>query len=408
MAGLGAGQGAHDGDMERGRLAEQQRQADLQARLQREGMAQRDQQFRLNLEADEAVRQDAANRFNVTRQDDLKDKSYVRGRQDRVDQQAAGQMEWERNRAARVDERTEQDSAWSRQRADKLDAERASDKAFERGRAAKQDAWSDALNLLSEEKHMQEIEQNRMTIDQYREKAKYDNELVANKQRMAKSNFAGLIISAMDNGGMASPSAIELYNKAVGGNVKGLYFLQNGGVVIDEDDGKGGVTSNFAPQDFVDNVTAWAMGNNQPQQTKGALPVRKAPVGGGVDPDRASEAVRGYERLLDAAEKALPKDRELDPAKYDEAMTRVNTLRGKYERLVDAAYGDLLPKDDDKGKLTFSNDAVKALYGMSPAEIKKRADLWASRAKTTPKQALSRLLANESPQVRAAIMSALD
>jgi hypothetical protein len=342
MAGLGAGQGAHDGDMERGRLAEQQRQADLQARLQREGMAQRDRQFRLNLEADEAVRQDAANRFNVTRQDDLKDKSYVRGRQDRLDQQAAEQIEWERNLKARVDERTEQDSAWSRQRADKLDAERAQDKAFDRERTAKQDAWSEALNSLTLEQREQEIEQNRMTIDQYRQKTKYDNELIANKQRMAKSNFAALLVSAMDNAGVASQSAIDLYNKAVGGKVKGLYFLQNGGVVIDEDDGNGGVTSSFAPQDFVDNVTAWAMGNDNPQQTKGALPVRKAPVSGGVDPDRVSAAVKEYGRLLDAAEKAVPM--APDDPQYKSAKDRADTLRSKYEALLEKAYGDLLPK----------------------------------------------------------------
>lgn len=396
MAGLGAGAGAFEGDTERNRLAEQRRQANMQANIQRK---------RLNLDEEKAEKDDEFHReetqFNQQKQvaefrADREQKAWDRNRQEKLDAEAAEQKKWDRGK-----------EMWSKRRTEALDVRAQEQQAFNQKRTEKQDVWSEALHGLTLEKHEQEMAERNATLELYRQKAKHEADMLANKQKMAKSHFAGLVMAAMESpNGVAPKEALDFYNEQTGSKFVGFSMLQNRSALVAMDDGKGNIVENYSPQDFIDSVVSYARGDDLRMQPTDTQPQRR-PVGGGVDPERASAAVRDYGRLLDAAEKNVP-DPDLDPAGYKTAMERVNTLRGKYERLVDAAYGDLLPKDDDKGKLTFSNDAVKALYGMSPAEIKKRANLWASRAKTTPKQALSRLLANESPQVRAAIMSALD
>ena len=335
MAGLGAGAGAFEGDTERNRLAEQRRQANMQANIQRK---------RLNLAEEEAEKDDEfrreATQFNQQKQvaefrADREQNAWNRNRQEKLDADAAEQKKWDRGK-----------DMWGKRRTETLDAREQEQQAFNQKRTEKQDTWSEALHGLTIEKHNKEMEERQATLDLYRKKAKHEEDMLANKQKMAKSHFAGLVMAAMESpNGVAPKEALDFYNEQTGSKFVGFSMLQNRSALVAMDDGKGNIVENYSPQDFIDSVVSYARGDDLRMQPA-APQSQRQPVGGGVDPERASAAVREYGRILDAAEKNVP-DPDLDPPGYKTAMERVNTLRGKYERLVDAAYGDLLPKDEE-------------------------------------------------------------
>jgi hypothetical protein len=333
MAGLGAGAGAFEGDTERNRLAEQRRQANMQANIQRKRLnlaeeeAEKDDEFRR--ETTKFNQQKQVAEFRAAREQD----AWNRSRQEKLDAEAAEQKKWDRGK-----------DMWGKRRTEALDVRDREKQDFEQKRAEKQDSWSEALHGLTLEKHEQEMAERKATLDQYRQKAKHEADMLANKQKIAKSHFAGLVMAAMESpNGVAPKEAIDFYNTSTGSKFVGFSMLQDRSALVAMQDEAGNVVENYSPQDFIDSVVSYARGDDLRMQPT-APQSQRHPVAGGIDPERISAAIKEYGRLLDAAEKAIPM--APDDPQYKAAKDRADKLRDKYEALLEKAYGDLLPKEE--------------------------------------------------------------
>lgn len=85
--------------------------------------------------------------------------------------------------------------------------------AFEQQRAVKQDAWADVLNQQKADEQKLKIEQNRATLDTFNQAAQKEREQLENRKSFAKTSIGALALSALKNGGIASTSALKLFNE---------------------------------------------------------------------------------------------------------------------------------------------------------------------------------------------------
>lgn len=84
---------------------------------------------------------------------------------------------------------------------------------YQRGRNERQDAWGEALNAQELMEKQERIKTNRLQFEEIDSAAKMEREKLSNRQRLAKTGLGALSLSAMKNGGIASPAAIEVFNK---------------------------------------------------------------------------------------------------------------------------------------------------------------------------------------------------
>lgn len=180
MAALGAAAGAFEGDNARA----EQRARMAQLRLQGAQLAQGDRQF------------DENNRLARERM-------------------AAAEAENAAQRRENAEYRAQQQSNTDRSFAlqEKSFQAARENEAYQRGRNDRQDAWGEALNAQEMMEKQERIKTNRLQFEELDRAAKMEREQLANRQRIAKTGIGGLALSAMKNGGIASPAAIEVFNK---------------------------------------------------------------------------------------------------------------------------------------------------------------------------------------------------
>lgn len=180
MAALGAGAGAFEGDNERAK-----QRADM-ARLSLHGaqLAQGDRQF---YEQAKLARERMA----------LSEAENAAQRRENADALALRQKNTDRQFA--LDE-------------NKFQAGREND-AYQRGRNERLDAWREALNAQEIMEKQERIKTNRLQFEELDRAAKMEREKFLNRRRLAKTGLGALALSALKNGGIASPAAIEVFNK---------------------------------------------------------------------------------------------------------------------------------------------------------------------------------------------------
>ena len=180
MGALGAAAGAFEGD--NAREEQSARRAGLG--LQAAQLAQQDRQFAATFERQQANDVEGARRFDANRED-------------ATAQTLLGQQNADRGFGL-------QES--------KLNQDVQSN-AFEQQRAVKQDAWADVLNQQKADEQKLKIEQNRATLDTFNQAAQKEREQLENRKSFAKTSIGALALSAMKNGGIASTSALKLFNE---------------------------------------------------------------------------------------------------------------------------------------------------------------------------------------------------
>lgn len=180
MAALGAGAGAFQGDMEREAAAARRAQLGLQAQK----MNQDAQQFyeKTKLDRERMASTEAENAAK---------------RRDNADELALQQKNTDRQFA--LDEK-------------QFQADREND-AYQRGINERQDDWREALNAQEIMEKQERIKTNRLQFEELDRAAKMEREKLSNRQRLAKTGLGALALSAFKNGGIASPAAIEVFNK---------------------------------------------------------------------------------------------------------------------------------------------------------------------------------------------------
>lgn len=180
MAALGAAAGAFEGDNARAEQRARMAQLSLQGAQLAQGDRQFDEQTKLARE-----RMASAEEENALQ------------RRDNLDAMALRQKNTDRQFA--LDEK-------------QFQAGREND-LYQRGRNERQDAWGEALNAQEMMEKQERIKTNRLQFEELDRAAKMEREKLANRQRLAKTGLGALALSALRNGGIAAPSAIELFNK---------------------------------------------------------------------------------------------------------------------------------------------------------------------------------------------------
>ena len=210
MAALGAGAGAFEGDNERAK-----QRADM-ARLSLHGaqLAQGDRQF---YEQTKLARERMASAEAENAAQRRENADALALRQKNIDRQFA------------FDEK-------------QFQAGREND-AYQRGRNERQDAWREALNAQEIMEKQERIKTNRLQFEELDRAAKMEREKFLNRQRLAKTGLGALALSAFKNGGIASPAALEVFNKqqeAAGTGIRvtggvwskeGFFFMREGPAV---------------------------------------------------------------------------------------------------------------------------------------------------------------------------------
>ena len=180
MAALGAGAGAFQGDMEREAAAARRAQLGLQAQRMNQDAQQFYEQTKLARE-----RMASAEAENAAQRRENADALALR--QKNIDRQFA------------LDEK-------------QFQAEREND-AYQRGRNERLDAWREALNAQEIMEKQERIKTNRLQFEELDRAAKMEREKLLNRRRLAKTGLGALALSALKNGGIASPAALEVFNK---------------------------------------------------------------------------------------------------------------------------------------------------------------------------------------------------
>lgn len=369
MAALGAGAGAHKGEMDSRAIA--QREVEGEQAHQRGMMAieQNDQHFKMNF----------------------------------------GQRESE---LEKVSERT-----------DRLDKRQEERDTFDRERLIKSDEWADVLNKLMVEQKEQQLVQSNLTLTAYREAAQAEKDQIAKREEIAKSNFGALVISALENGGVAPLANINLHNNAVGSKFTGAYFTPDGGFVVDEKGEDGQVKSNYHEQSIVNAVKSYFF--NEPlQRTSGRVSssgsARMAPSSFSTTPDVAQQRIdmqqgenylKNLERRIDALKEDLKEYPDLAAEKN--IKEEIKKLRKRHDDVSNKVYGKYYI-DDDKGggkgggKVpTFVNSVVERLYGMTAVELSDRLRKIAEAQKQSPDAILFGILKGETEENKKAFFKSL-
>lgn len=180
MAALGAAAGAFEGDNARAEQRARMAQLSLQGAQLAQGDRQFDEQTKLARE-----RMASAEEENAAQRRENADALALR--QKNTDRQFA------------LDEK-------------QFQAGRDND-AYQRGRNERQDAWGEALNAQDLMEKQERIKTNRIQFDELDRASKMEREKLSNRQRLAKTGLGALALAALKNGGIASPAAVELFNK---------------------------------------------------------------------------------------------------------------------------------------------------------------------------------------------------
>lgn len=334
MAALGAGAGAHRGDMERAELDEKRRQADMQNRQSQDALAQRGREFAMNLGQRQSEQEEATRRYDSSVEMTEEQNRYQRGRNEQIDSMNVEQKQYERGRFDRLDKRQEERDT------------------FDRERLTKSDGWADVLNALTEEHKKQQLEESNLTLTAYREAAQAEKDQIAKREEIAKSNFGALVISALENGGVAPLANINLHNNAVGSKFTGAYFTPDGGFIVDEKGEDGQVKSNYHEQSIV-NVAKSYFFNEPLQRTSGRVyssgSARIAPSSFSTTPDlaqgkfdlqRGESLLKNLERRIDALKGALGEASSTEEENQIKAEMR--TLQDQYSKISNTVYADIL------------------------------------------------------------------
>ena len=316
MAALGAGAGAHKGEMDSRAIA--QREVEGEQAHQRGMMAieQNDQHFKMNFGQRQSEQEEATRRYDSSVEMTEEQNRYQRGRFDRLDK--------------RQEERD----------------------TFDRERLTKSDEWTDVLNALTEEHKKQQLEQSNLTLTAYREAAQAERDQIAKREEIAKSNFGALVISALENGGVAPLANINLHNNAVGSKFTGAYFTPDGGFVVDEKGEDGQVKSNYHEQSIVNAAKSYFF--NEPlQRTSGRVSssgsARMAPSSFSTTPDlaqgkfdlqRGESLLKNLERRIDALKGALGEASSTE--EENQINAEIRTLQGQYSKVSNTVYADIL------------------------------------------------------------------
>ena len=409
MAGLGAGAGAFEGDMERAKLAEERRQADLANQRAQQQIAQRDNEFRINLGEEQKNQAENTRRFDLTQGAAKDQTAYERGRNAMLDKEAAGRNRFEQDRANRLDAEGAAKNRFDMNRASRLDA-----------RAENQDEWGNVLNGLSAEQKALEIEQNRQTLDAYQKAALQEREMLANREKVAKSNMASAIATTLQFG-VLPKGGLDLISKSTGMKVQGMYALPDGkGVGFDVVNEKGEIENHVFNQAYVNNAAKFLNGVDVDEASSGRGGYRGASSYGAselqqekMDYTRERDAMRSIERRIDSYSTKI-KDLMPGDALYDELKPKIDSLQATYDKLDEGVNADLYgkygvakQKEASAGKDSGGNildkiksPAVRAIYGMSPDELKLRLGKVAKATGMNEEAVLSSWFKNESPEVK--------
>ena len=395
MASLGAGAGAFTGDSERNALGEKRRQADMENRRRQEELAQRDREFKMNLGQRQSENAESTRRYDSSVSIANEDKAY------------------QRNRTSELDALNQEDREYQRGRNDKLDSINQQNTEFAQNRAVRQDEWSEAINGLTQEHKQQEIEQNDLTLAAYRDKVKEDKDNKEKRNAIAKSHFGALLISTAENGGVAPLPALELYKQNTGRSLKGLYFTRDGDAVVDEE-GEGGVSSNFVPRDITSAAMEFFSGSPSASSggRSGSYGTAKSDVSQQkIDMQQGENYLKNLERRIDALKEDLKE--YPDPAAEKKIKEEIKNLRVRHDDVSNKVYGKY-SSDDEKGgdkgggKVpTFVNPVVEKLYGMSGVELSDRLRKIAKAQNQDPNAVLFGILKGETQENRNAFLKSL-
>ncbi len=359
---LGAGAGAHRGDMDRDKVALEARRLQQQQQQHDDRMRQQDRQFDLNLNFQRSRIEDDKQRFSVAREDQLAQNKHLMSRNKELDLMNKEERDFSRSRLKQADELA------------------VDGMAHTRAREEKKDAWADALNVLATEKQIQEMEKNNILLEQYRMANKEVADQIANRENVVKSNFSALLMSAMENGGIASPKALEVYNKTAGGSIRGLVFTDNGGVLIREEgrgeDGNPVVEDRFLEQQFVDTVKNHFLGAGDGRQGRPAGRVAQRAAtdlkadAGTFDTRVAGQALSAIEKQMAYWDTKLAESLDMDSEDYKNGAQARENLRQKYERITDRMVRELLGDSDPAGAKSSTESATQKVKVWKPSSRK--------------------------------------
>lgn len=413
MASLGAGAGAFTGDSERSALGEKRRQADMENRRRQEELAQRDREFKMNLGQRQSENAESTRRYDSSVSIANEDKTYQRNRTSELDLLSREDKKYDRNRTSELDALNQEDREYQRGRNDKLDSINQQNTEFAQNRAVRQDEWSEAINGLTQEHKQQEIEQNDLTLAAYRDKVKEDKDNKEKRNSIAKSHFGALLISTAENGGVAPVPALELYKQNTGRSLKGLYFTRDGDAVVDEE-GEGGVSSNFVPRDITSAAMEFFSGSPSASSggRSGSYGTAKSDVSQQkIDMQKGENYLMNLERRIDALKEDLKDYPDQETEK--KIKGEIKNLRKRHEDVSNEVYGKY-SSDDEKGgdkgggKVpTFVNPVVEKLYGMSKAELSDRLRRTAKAKNQDPNAVLFGILKGETQENRNAFLKSL-
>lgn len=321
MAALGAGAGAHRGDMERDALDEKRRQADMQNRQSQDALAQRGREFAMNLGQRQSEQEEATRRYDSSVEMTEEQNKYQRGRNEQIDSLNIEQKQYERGRF------------------DKLDAQNEQKASFDQERAKKSDGWAEVLNELTAEQKQQQLEQNSLTLNAYREASALEKENRSKRETLAKSHFGALLTSAIENGGIAPMSALNLYMKNTGSKLKGLYFTKDGGAVVDEEGDDGQVASNFVPQQITNAAMEFVTGIPSKSSGGGRSLATPDLAQGKIDVKLGESLLKNLERRIDA----LKDDIALATMEEENQIkAEIRMLQDQYNKVSDTVYAPIL------------------------------------------------------------------
>ena len=341
MAALGAGAGAYKGSMERDELAEKRRQADLEDERNRQALAQRNEQFQLNMGQEQAAQAENTRRFDMAQKTAQENTDFERNRIGKLDAQNAEQTKYSRGRDMASDALSEKKMQMDQSKT-----------AFDQGRATKSDAWAEAVNGLTMEQKQQEIEQNNLTLETYRTAARTEKEQMANRQKLANSNFGAAVMSMVENGGYASPSTLDILNKATGQKIQKMYQVEDKGVVVEYvgDDGK--PATEFKPMDVINKHMTALYGDKYSgggsYRSSGSSSSGLAQ--GRFDLALGESLLKNLERRIDTYQKQIDDNRleKGDPG-YTELKSKLLALQSQYDTVSNDVYGEMLGTGGDTG-----------------------------------------------------------
>lgn len=395
MAARGAGAGAHQGDMDRRALAAKERSIELAHREAQARLEQNDSQFKMNLGQRQSEQAESVRRYDSSVEMTEEQNKYQRGRNEQIDSLNVEQKQYERGRFDRLDSQNEQKAS------------------FDQERAKKSDGWAEVLNELTAEQKQQQLEQNSLTLNAYREASALEKENRSKRETLAKSHFGALLTSAIENGGIAPVSALDLYMKNTGSKLKGLYFTKDGGAVVDEEGDDGKVASNFVPQQITNAAMEFVTGILSKSSGGGGGRSLATPdiAQGKFDLQRGESLLKNLERRIDALKEDLKE--YPDPEIEKKIKEEIKNLRKRHDDVSNEVYGkDSI--DDDKGgdkgggKVpTFVNPVVERLYGMSGVDFSDRLRKIARAENQTPDAILFGILKGETEENKNAFFKSL-